>query len=74
MQRSVETIDDVNTALASLLVRMRPPVPVVSGVIYRTERPRYDGAVHDQLEEAKRKPSAGEVSKRLYSGDTWRVE
>jgi 2-oxoglutarate ferredoxin oxidoreductase subunit beta len=66
--------DETNSILASLLVRMRPPMPVVFGVIYRVERPCYEEGVHAQIDEAKRKPGAGDLSKILYSGDTWVVE
>jgi len=66
--------DETNPVLAGLLVRMRPPMPVVFGVIFRMERPCYEAGVHAQLEEAQSKPGAGDLSKVLYSGDTWVVE
>ncbi len=66
--------DETNPVLANLLARMRPPFPVAMGVVFRVQRPTYDGGVHDQIETAKRKPNAGELSKALYSGSTWVVE
>lgn len=66
--------DETNPVLANLLVRMRGEYPVAMGVIFRVERPTYDGAVHEQIEAAKKVPSAGDISKALYSGSTWVVE
>jgi 2-oxoglutarate ferredoxin oxidoreductase subunit beta len=66
--------DETNSVLANLLVRMRGQYPVAMGVIYRIVRPTYDGAVHEQIAAAKKVPSAGDLSKALYSGSTWVVE
>ena len=66
--------DETNPVLAGLLVRLRPPMPVAFGVIYRVQRGCYEDGVHAQLDEAKSKVGAGDLSKILYSGDTWVVE
>ena len=66
--------DETNPVLANLLARMRPPFPVAMGVLFRIQRPTYDGGVHDQVETAKRQPNAGDLSKAIYSGSTWVVE
>ncbi|MFT5682141.1 MAG: 2-oxoglutarate ferredoxin oxidoreductase subunit beta [Myxococcota bacterium] len=66
--------DETNPVLAGLLVRLRPPMPVVFGVILRVQRPCYEAEVHAQLDEAQSVPGAGDLSKLLYSGDTWVVE
>lgn len=66
--------DETNPVLANLLARMRLPFPMAMGVIYRVQRPTYDGAVHAQLNEAKATPNAGDITKALFSGNTWVVE
>lgn len=66
--------DETNPVLAGLLVRLRPPMPVAMGVIYRVDRPQYDKEVIAQVEEAKSASNAADLSKVLYSGDTWVVE
>jgi 2-oxoglutarate ferredoxin oxidoreductase subunit beta len=66
--------DETNPVLANLLARMRPPFPVAMGVIFRVQRPTYDGAVHEQLAVAKAVPGSGDITKAIYSGNTWVVE
>jgi 2-oxoglutarate ferredoxin oxidoreductase subunit beta len=67
--------DETNPVLANLLARMRPPLPMVMGVIFRVQRPTYDGGVHEQIATAKaKKPSAGDITSAIYSGNTWVVE
>ena len=66
--------DETNPVLANLLARMRPPFPVAMGILFRVERPTYDAGVHEQLEVASKVPSAGDLTKALYSGNTWVVE
>ena len=66
--------NETNPVLANLLVRMRPPFPVAMGVILRVERPTYDGGVRAQIEAASSVPSAGDLAKVLYGGNTWVVE
>jgi 2-oxoglutarate ferredoxin oxidoreductase subunit beta len=65
--------DETNPVLANLLARMRAPYPVAMGVILRVKRPTYDGAVHEQVEAAQKVPSAGELTKAIYGGNTWVV-
>jgi len=66
--------DETNPVIANLLARMRPPFPVAMGVLFRVERPTYDAGVHEQIAAASKVPSAGDLSKALYSGSTWVVE
>jgi 2-oxoglutarate ferredoxin oxidoreductase subunit beta len=66
--------DETNPVLANLLVRLRPPMPVAMGVIYRVERACYDAEVQAQLAEAKKQPRAGDITRALYGADTWVVE
>jgi 2-oxoglutarate ferredoxin oxidoreductase subunit beta len=66
--------DETNPVLANLLARMRPPYPVAMGVLYRVQRPTYDGGVAAQIETAKKVPSAGDLAGAIYSGSTWVVE
>jgi len=66
--------DETNPVLANLLARMRPPFPVAMGVIYRIQRPTYNDGVHEQVATAKSAPDAGDLTKAIYSGNTWVVE
>lgn len=66
--------DETNLMLATMLVRLKPPYPVAMGVIYRIQRPCYEEELHAQIKEAKEKPNAGDLSKLLYSNNTWVVE
>jgi 2-oxoglutarate ferredoxin oxidoreductase subunit beta len=66
--------DETNPVIANLLARMRPPYPVAMGVLFRIQRPTYDAGVHEQIAAASKVPNAGELSKALYSGNTWVVE
>jgi 2-oxoglutarate ferredoxin oxidoreductase subunit beta len=64
--------DETNSSLASMLARLPfPEFPVVLGVLYRSERQTYDGAVHAQMEMAKKKPA--DLDALLNSGSTWTV-
>ena len=66
--------DETNLLLATMLVRLKPPFPVAMGVIYRIERPCYEDVVHAQIKTAKSKPNSGDLSRLLYSNNTWVVE
>jgi len=66
--------DETNPVLASLLARMRNPYPVAMGVIYRVQRPTYDGGVAEQVAAAQAQPGSGDIAKAIYSGNTWVVE
>ena len=66
--------DETNMILATMLVRLKPPFPVAMGVIYRVERVCYEDVIHQQIKEAKSKPNSGDISKLLYSKNTWVVD
>ena len=66
--------DETNESLAMLIVKLKPPMPVAMGVIYRVTRPTYEEQVHAQLDEAKTKSGAGDLSRILSEGNTWVVE
>ncbi len=66
--------DETNPVLANLLARMRPPFPVAMGVIFRVQRPTYDGAVHEQIAAAQAQVGSSDIGKAIYSGNTWVVE
>lgn len=65
--------DETNLALATMLAALPfPDFPVALGVLYKVERPTYDGTVVAQLEQAKaKKPS---LEALLNSGETWLVD
>ncbi len=64
--------DETNRALASMLAGLPfPDYPVVLGVLYRQERPTYDGTVQAQLEAAKSR--GANLDALLQSGATWTV-
>lgn len=68
--------DPSNWILAQLLARLDPekaePVPV--GVIYQEQRPTYDQAFQEQLEQAQQVYGPGDLMALLEDGDTWQVE
>ena len=66
--------DETNPVLASLLARLRPPFPVAMGVIYRIDRPTYDAAAHAQINEAAKRPDAGDLESALRGKSNWIVE
>ena len=66
--------DETNPVLANLLARMRPPYPVAMGVLFRVQRPTYDAGVTEQVDTAQKVPSAGDLTKAIYGGNTWVVE
>lgn len=66
--------DTSNMLLASLLIRMESPeFPTAMGVIYKTERPTYEAAVHAQIDSAKAKVGGGDLKKALAAGSTWTI-
>ncbi len=66
--------DETNPVLAQFLARMPTPAfPVPIGVLFREDRPTYDGAFQAQIAEATHKQGVGELKKLLHSGDTWNV-
>lgn len=65
--------DETNHTIATLLAGLAfPEFPVALGVLYRAPRDTYDGAVHAQMAEAKKKPA--DLKALLTSGSTWTVD
>ncbi len=65
--------DETNLALAFMLANFDAPLPTPVGVFYATSRPTYDGAMNQQLADAKAKQGAGDLEELLKRGDTWTV-
>ena len=65
--------DESNLSLAFMLGNFEPPMPTPVGVFYAVSRPTYDGAMNQQLEEAKAKQGPGNLAKLMQKGDTWSV-
>ena len=65
--------DETNLALSFMLANFEPPLPTPIGVFYAVARPTFDGAVNQQLEEAKNKQGPGDLQSLLNRGDTWTV-
>jgi len=62
-------------SLAFLLARMRPPeFPEPLGVFRDVERPVYDRALNEQLDQAIADKGDGDLEALFQSGDTWTVE
>lgn len=64
--------DETNLTLANMLVRLKGPV--VFGVIYRIERECYEDHVIQQVKDAQAKQRNPDISKLLYSDNTWVVK
>ena len=71
---SILVHDETNPVLAMLLARLRPPFPVAMGVLHRVQRPCYEDGVHAQLDQARSRPGAGDLSRALAGKNTWTVE
>jgi 2-oxoglutarate ferredoxin oxidoreductase subunit beta len=65
--------DETNLALAFMLANFEAPLPTPIGVFYAVSRPTFDGAVNEQLQEAKTKQGPGDLQSLLTRGDTWVV-
>ena len=65
--------DETNLVIGGLLARMRAPLPVAFGVLYRVERPTYDEGVLAQVVEAKAKPGAGDLGALLRGRSSWEI-
>jgi 2-oxoglutarate ferredoxin oxidoreductase subunit beta len=67
--------DTSNLVLAQLLATMKPeegfPIPV--GTFYQEQRPTYDSAFRDQVNQANKKLGQGDLEELLNAGDTWKV-
>ncbi|GIX03605.1 MAG: 2-oxoglutarate ferredoxin oxidoreductase subunit beta [Planctomycetaceae bacterium] len=60
--------------LAFMLARMRwPSMPEPMGVLRCVERPTYDAAVQQQMDQILQKCGKGDLEKLFNSGDTWEV-
>ncbi len=66
--------DESNLALAFMLANFQAPLPTPVGVFYATSRPTYDGAMNQQLEDAKAKQGPGDLKALLNRGDVWTVK
>ncbi len=68
--------DPTNLAIAHLLAQLdgNDAFPLPVGVMYRVERPSYDAAFREQIEQATEKLGQGELEKLLNTSDTWTVE
>jgi 2-oxoglutarate ferredoxin oxidoreductase subunit beta len=65
--------DETNLAMAFMLGQFQPPLPTPIGVFYANPRPTYDGAVNQQIAEARTKLGEGDLKSLLRRGDTWTV-
>ena len=68
--------DETNEFIAAMLVELdHPEYPVPMGVLYREDRPTYDGAFNDQVAHAKELSGGqGTLEDLLHGGQTWTVE
>ena len=65
--------DETNLSLAFMLGHFESPLPTPVGVFYAVSRPTDDGAVNQQLEDARAKQGPGDLKALLMRGDTWTV-
>ncbi|HVC45364.1 MAG TPA: 2-oxoacid:ferredoxin oxidoreductase subunit beta [Candidatus Binataceae bacterium] len=65
--------DETNLALAFMLANFEAPLPTPIGVFYATSRPTFDGAINQQLQDARAKQGPGDLAALLKRGDTWSV-
>jgi 2-oxoglutarate/2-oxoacid ferredoxin oxidoreductase subunit beta len=66
--------DETNFASAFMLANFEPPMPTPVGVFYAVARPTFDGAMNQQLSDAKVKMGAGDLKALMRRGDTWTVK
>ncbi len=67
--------DETNRMLATMLAAMQPPAfPVALGVLYCNPARTYENAVHEQIDEARKKTTNGSLNALLRRGHVWRVE
>ncbi len=66
--------DETNLSLAFMLGNFEAPLPTPLGVFYATSRPTYDGAMNQQLADAKDKQGPGDLKALLSRGDVWTVK
>ncbi|HVA79877.1 MAG TPA: hypothetical protein VNF29_03030 [Candidatus Binataceae bacterium] len=72
-EKDIVMHDESNLSLAFMLGNFEPPMPTPVGVFYAVSRPTYDGAMNQQLTDAKAKQGPGDLAALLSSGDTWTV-
>jgi 2-oxoglutarate ferredoxin oxidoreductase subunit beta len=66
--------DETDPEIAYMLSRMfYPDFPVPMGVLRRVSRPTHDQLVTAQIDDAVAKHGQGDLSKLLFSGETWTV-
>ncbi len=59
---------------AHLLAELvHPSFPMPMGILYREDKPTYDGLANAQMEEARQKQGPGDLEKLMLSGMTWEV-
>jgi 2-oxoglutarate/2-oxoacid ferredoxin oxidoreductase subunit beta len=66
--------DETNFASAFMLANFEPPMPTPVGVFYAVARPTFDGAMNQQLTDAKAKMGIGDLKALMRRGDTWTVK
>jgi 2-oxoglutarate ferredoxin oxidoreductase subunit beta len=67
--------DAKNPMLAAILAQMRPPAyPTPIGVFYQTQRPTFEQAMVEQIQNEVTKKGTGSLEQLLYSGEIWKVE
>ena len=66
--------DQTSRELAWHLAHLtKPGDPVPMGILYKEERPTYDGGVRSQLHEAAEKLGTGDVARLISKADTWTI-
>jgi 2-oxoglutarate ferredoxin oxidoreductase subunit beta len=68
--------DETNQELANLVGRLfwQEDLPRPFGVIYREERPTYEGLLHTQIEGITERKGKGDLDALLHAGDTWEID
>jgi 2-oxoglutarate/2-oxoacid ferredoxin oxidoreductase subunit beta len=66
--------DETNFASAFMLANFEPPMPTPVGVFYAVVRPTFDGAMNQQLSDAKVTMGVGDLKALMRRGDTWTVK
>jgi 2-oxoglutarate ferredoxin oxidoreductase subunit beta len=72
-EKDIVVHDESNLSLAFMLGNFEAPMPTPVGVFYAVSRPTYDGAMNQQLTDAKAKQGPGDLAELLHRGDTWTV-
>ena len=65
---------DAPMGYAAMPAQMEPPdFPMPVGVLRQIQRPTFDRAVHEQLQQVTDMKSPGDLKQALYGGPTWEV-